>query len=225
MEGGVVLKAGELRGVLSNGMLCDFSELGFADSVIPVKYRDGIWIIDGEYEPGSDLVKTLGLDETVIEFEITPNRPDCLSMVGMAREAAAVFGHRLRMPETDCVRVSDELSSDHIKISIENPELCRRYAGRVVKDVRIGASPWWLQHRLMSAGMRPINNIVDITNYVMLEYGQPIHAFDLRHIRGGEIRVSTAANGEKFTTLDGQERTMTGDMLMIRDAVPSPSPV
>lgn len=218
VEGGVVLKAGELRGVLSNGMLCDFSELGFTDSVIPVKHRDGIWIIDGEYEPGSDLVKTLGLDETVIEFEITPNRPDCLSMVGMAREAAAVFGHKLRMPETDCARVSDEPSSDHIKISIENPELCRRYAGRVVKDVRIGASPLWLQHRLMSAGMRPINNIVDITNYVMLEYGQPIHAFDLRHIRGGEIRVGTAANGEKFTTLDGQERTMTDDMLMIRDA-------
>ena len=218
VEGGEIIRAGELRGLVSNGMMCNCTELGFSDKVVPIKHRDGIWILDGEFVPGTDIIQALELDEAVVDFEITPNRPDCLSMVGMAREAAAVFGTALRYPETNCSKVSAEQTGDHIRVAVDNQDLCRRFTGRVVKDIRIAQSPWWLQHRLISAGMRPINNIVDITNYVMLEYGQPIHAYDLRHIRGGEIRVDTATEGEIFTTLDGQERSLTTDMLMIRDA-------
>lgn len=218
VDGGVVIESGELRGVASDGMLCDCTELGYDVSVIPQRHRDGIWILNGTFEPGADLVKTLELDDTIVEFEITPNRPDCLSMIGMARETAAVFDKALRYPETVCTKESSEQCADYIRISIDNPQLCKRYVGRVVKDVTIQESPWWLQRRLMAAGVRPINNIVDITNYVMLEYGQPIHAFDIRFIRGGEIRIGNATEGERFVTLDGQERNLSKDMLMIRDA-------
>lgn len=218
VEGGEIIRAGELRGLASNGMMCNCTELGFSDKVVPVKHRDGIWILEGDYAPGTGIIQALSLDEATVDFEITPNRPDCLSMIGMARETAAVFGGPLRYPETACGRVSEEKTGDHMQVTVENPALCKRFTGRVVKDIKIGQSPWWLQHRLITAGMRPINNIVDITNYVMLEYGQPIHAYDLRQIRGGQIRVGNAAEGETFVTLDGQERKLSPDMLMIRDA-------
>ena len=217
VEGGVTIHAGQLRGVDSFGMLCSCSELGFDDKVVPVVSREGIWILPDEFTPGQDIVEAMGLKETVVDFEITPNRPDCLSMLGMAREASATFGTPLRYPDTECKKVAPEKSEDYIKISIERPDLCKRYCGRVIKDIKVEQSPWWLQRCLIFSGQRPINNIVDITNFVMLEYGQPLHAFDIRTVRGSHIIVDTAADGEKFTTLDGNERTLTSSMLMIKD--------
>ena len=218
LAGGVKIKKGKLRGVESNGMLCSFSEIGFDDKVIPVDQKDGIWILSGEHTAGEDFIKSMELDETVIDFEITPNRPDCLSIMGMAREAAATFDEKLRYPDTE---VSDTTGNagDYIKVNIESPELCRRYVARIATEVKIGESPWWLQKRLMFAGMRPINNIVDITNYVLLETGHPLHAFDIRTIEKNQIIVKTAKEGDKFTTLDETERTLTEDMLMINDGV------
>ena len=204
---GTVIKRGKLRGVESSGMLCSAKELGYDDKVIPVAHKDGIWILDREYPLGMDIVEALGLAGDVIEFEITPNRPDCLSMVGMAREAAATFGGSVAYPDSKCLSEKGRADS-YISVEIKKPELCNRYVARVVTDVKIEQSPWWLQKRLMYAGMRPINNIVDITNYVMLEYGQPIHAFDIRSIKGSRISVDTADEGEVFTTLDGMERSV-----------------
>lgn len=215
-EGGVTIKAGKLRGVESNGMLCSFGELGFADKVVPVNMRDGIWILGDEYPLGMDFAKALELEDYVIDFEITPNRPDCLSMVGMAREAAATFDEKVRHPETQCGN-EVEKASDYVSVEIKS-DLCKRYIARIVKDVKVQPSPWWLQRRLIHAGMRPINNIVDVTNFVMLEYGQPIHAFDINSVAGRRIVVDTAFDGEKFTTLDGTERTLDDSMLMIHDA-------
>lgn len=219
-EEGEVIEKGTLRGVESNGMLCSASELGYADKVIPVIHREGIWILNSapgtEYTPGMDIVTALGLEDDVIDFEITPNRPDCLSVVGMAREAAAVFGTGLSYPDGVC-REEEGKAKEYIEVEIKNPQLCRRYVARVVTDVKVEQSPWWLQKRLMYAGMRPINNIVDVTNYVMLEYGHPLHAFDIRNIQGGKIIVDNAVDGEEFVTLDGSARKLAADMLVIRD--------
>ena len=218
-EGGVKITKGKLRGVPSYGMLCSCSELGYEDKVVPVVHKDGIWILEGEYEPGADFPEALGLKSAVVDFEITPNRPDCLAMVGMAREASATFGKPFSYPDIDIKEENGEgEAKDHVSVEINNPESCRRYVARVVTDVKVEQSPWWLQKRLMYAGMRPINNIVDITNFVMLEYGQPIHAFDINQVRGGRIIVENAKPGEKFTTLDENERTLQGSMLMIKDA-------
>jgi len=216
-EDGVTIHNGKLRGVDSFGMLCGCSELGFDEKVAPVFSKDGIWILDDSFKAGDDLVEALGLKDAVVDFEITPNRPDCLSMIGMAREASATFKTPLRYPETNCTKLAKEKSADYIKVDVKKPELCKRYCCRVIKDIKIEQSPWWLQRCLMYSGMRPINNIVDITNYVMLEYGQPLHAFDIRTIAGKHIIVDTATEGEKFTTLDGVERTLTASMLTIRD--------
>lgn len=216
-EEGVTIHDGELRGVVSHGMLCSFTELGFPDKAAPMVSKDGIWILEGEWTPGADLVDALQLKEAVVDFEITPNRPDCLSMLGMARESSATFGEELRYPETECKNVAAEKSEDYIKVDIRRPNLCKRYCCRVIKDIKIAQSPWWLQRRLILSGQRPINNIVDITNYVMLEYGQPLHAFDIRTIAGSHIIVDTAAEGEMFTTLDGTERKLSSSMLTIRD--------
>lgn len=215
-EGGVVINAGKLRGVDSYGMLCSFGELGFEDKVVPVNMRDGIWILGGEYPLGMDFAEALELKDQIIDFEITPNRPDCLSMIGMAREAAATFGTKLAYPETQC-KEEEGNAADYIDVEIKS-DLCKRYIARIVKDVKVEDSPWWLQRRLIHAGMRPINNIVDITNFVMLEYGQPLHAFDIKSVAGSKIVVDTAEDGEKFTTLDGTERTLDDKMLMIHDA-------
>ncbi len=218
-EGGVKITKGKLRGVVSNGMLCSAEELGFEDKVVPVAHKDGIWILEGDYEPGSDFAEALGLKQAVVDFEITPNRPDCLAMVGMAREASATFKKPFTYPDTDIKNENGSgESKDYVSVDIRNPENCKRYVARIVTDVKVEQSPWWLQKRLMYAGMRPINNIVDITNFVMLEYGQPIHAFDINQVKGGTIIVENAADGEKFTTLDNNERTLTDDMLLIKDA-------
>ena len=218
-EGGVKITKGKLRGVESFGMLCSASELGFEDKVVPVAHKEGIWILEDEYPLGQDFAEALGLRQSVVDFEITPNRPDCLAMVGMAREASATFGKPFRYPDTAIENENGKgESSDYVSVEIKNPESCKRYVARVVTDVKVEQSPWWLQKRLMYAGMRPINNIVDITNFVMLEYGQPIHAFDINQVRGGKIIVENAQDGETFTTLDENERTLTKDMLLIKDA-------
>ena len=217
VEGGVTITSGKLRGVQSDGMLCGPQELGYDDKVAPMNSKDGIWLLPGNWDDhlGEDFDKALGLEDHVIDFEITPNRPDCLAMVGMAREAAATFGTEMKYPDI-AVEPSDEEASDYIKVDVKS-DLCRRYTAHVIKDVKIEQSPWWLQKRLIAAGMRPINNIVDITNFVMIEYGQPLHAFDIRRLAGQHIIVDTAENGAKFTTLDGTERTLDDTMLMIND--------
>lgn len=215
--GGTKITKGKLRGVESFGMLCSAGELGFDDKVVPVAHKDGIWILEEEYPLGQDFAEALGLKQAVVDFEITPNRPDCLSMTGMAQEAAATFGEKLVYPDTTCVSETDRQTKDFIQVEIKAPELCRRYVARIVTDVKIGQSPWWLQKRLMYAGMRPINNIVDITNFVMLEFGQPIHAYDIRQIEDHKIIVECAQEGETFTTLDNTERTMREGMLLIKD--------
>lgn len=218
VEGGVKITKGKLRGVVSNGMLCGPQELGLDDKVAPYVSKDGIWLLPGNWDEniGEDFDKALDLHDYIIDFEITPNRPDCLSMIGMAREAAATFGEKLSYPDTACEK-TEENAEDYIKVTV-NSDLCKRYTARVIKDVKIEQSPWWLQKRLMAAGMRPINNMVDITNFVMLEYGQPLHAFDIRSIAGSHIVVDTAEDGEKFVTLDGEERALFADTLMIKDS-------
>lgn len=217
VAGGMKIKKGKLRGQESNGMLCSLEELGFESKVIPKNSSEGIYILSGNYETGEDLEAALPelLDE-VIEFEITPNRPDCLSQIGMAREAAATFDVALKNLEHKPTATEGK-ASDFVKISIEANDLCKRYGAAVVRNVKIGESPLWMQHRLMKAGMRPISNIVDITNYVMLEYGQPIHAFDLETLKGSEIIVRRATEGEVLKTLDGNDRTLTAEMLVIAD--------
>lgn len=205
------------RGVDSYGMLCSLKELGFKDSVIPKEYRDGIYILDKEYELGMDIKDVLGLNDQVIEFEITPNRPDCLSIIGMARETAATFDYELQEPD---IRIENEVDdiydyANGIEVETEN---CVRYYSRVIKDVKIGKSPMWMQERLMEAGVRPISNIVDITNFVMLEYGEPLHAFDLDNLQGKKIIVRQALEGEKLTTLDGEERILDTKDIVIADA-------
>ncbi|MEG1583628.1 MAG: phenylalanine--tRNA ligase subunit beta [Anaerovorax sp.] len=217
LPGGISIKKGKLRGIESNGMLCSGAELGFDDKVIPVAQKDGIWILDQAYPLGKNIVEALGLKVQVVDFEITPNRPDCLSMIGMAREAAATFEGKLKYPEDEC-KTEEGKAKDYIQVELKKPDLCRRYTARVVTDVKIKQSPWWMQKCLIFAGMRPINNIVDITNYVMLEYGQPIHAFDIRNVKDAKIIVDTAEEGETFVTLDGVQRALTEDMLLIRDA-------
>jgi phenylalanyl-tRNA synthetase beta chain len=219
LPGGFKIKKTKLFGTMSNGMICSAQELGFEDKAVPVKIRDGIWIMPDAFEAGADAIEALGLDETVIDFEITPNRPDCLSIIGMAREAAAVFGKELRYPDNTAALSADGAgqASDFVDVVIEEPGLCPRYVARVCRDIAIGDSPLWLQKRLMFAGMRPINNIVDITNYVMLEYGHPIHAFDIRQIEERTIVVDTAPEGAVFTTLDEKERRLDADMLLIND--------
>ncbi len=213
---GTKIKKGKLRGVESNGMLCSLAELGFNDSVIPTDVKDGIFIINQECNPGDDIDTALKFSESVIEYEITPNRPDCLSMIGMARESAAVYEKEVKYPKLEVKNTVDDIN-DYINIQINNEELCTRFVARAIKDVTIGPSPWWMQKRLMTAGVRPISNIVDITNYVMLEYGQPLHAYDLEDIAKNTIIVDNASEGQKFTTLDDSERKLTKEMLMIND--------
>ncbi|MBE6903529.1 MAG: phenylalanine--tRNA ligase subunit beta [Ruminococcaceae bacterium] len=210
------IKAGKLRGVVSNGMLCSLSELGLTKNDYPYAIEDGIFIMQEECSIGQDITEVLGLDDTVVEFEITSNRPDCLSVIGLARETAATYNLPLKL-HTPVVKESDGKISDYIDVEVKEPTLCTRYCARVVKNVKIEPSPSWLRARLRSCGVRPINNIVDITNYVMLEYGQPMHAFDYECITGKKINVRCASNGEKMNTLDGVERTLQDSILVIAD--------
>jgi len=216
LPGGIKIKKGKLRGEVSEGMLCSADELGIPKAMVPDEIKDGIWILDKAYPLGQDITETLKLKDEVIEFEITSNRPDCLSVIGMAREVGATLNESVKYPTIEVKEINDK-TENSIAIEIEDKEGCTRYAGRVVKNVKIASSPQWMQQRLISAGVRPINNIVDITNYVMLEYGQPLHAFDLAYIEGSKIIVKRAKEGEVFTTLDGVERKLKSSMTVIAD--------
>ncbi len=214
--GGVKIKSGKLRGVESFGMMCSIEELGSTREMYPEAPEYGIYIFPEDAVVGESAVKALGLDDVVVEYEITSNRVDCYGVLGIAREAAATFNKKFYPPQVT-VKGNDEKTSDYIKVTVEDPELCTRYCARVVKNVKIGPSPKWMQRFLAKNGIRPINNLVDITNYVMEEYGQPMHAYDLDLIEGNEIIVRRASQGEKFVTLDGQEREMDDSVLMICD--------
>ena len=215
-QGGIKIKKGKLRGVESNGMMCSIEELGSSRDMYPEAPEEGIYIFPEDARVGESAVKALGLDDVVVEYEVTSNRVDCFSVVGIAREAAATFNKKF-VPPVVTETGNDEDVNDYVKVSVENTDLCPRYCARVVKNIKIGPSPKWMQRRLASVGIRPINNLVDITNYVMEEYGQPMHAYDLETIAGHQIVVKTAQDGETFTTLDGQERKMDKDVLMICD--------
>ncbi len=216
-EEGIVIKAGKLRGVPSNGMMCSIEELGSTRDFYPEAPENGIYIFPADTEVGADAIALLGLRDTVFEYEVTSNRVDCYSVVGIAREAAATFRKEFNPPVVT-VKGNDEDVNDYIKVSVKDPDLCTRYCARVVKNIKIGPSPEWMQRRLAASGIRPINNLVDITNYVMEEYGQPMHAFDLDTIAGKEIIVRRAKDGDEFQTLDGQMRKMDSEVLMICDA-------
>ena len=214
--GGIEIKKGKLRGVESNGMMCSIEELGSTREMYPEAPEYGIYIFPEDAQVGADAIEALGLHDAVFEYEITSNRVDCYSVIGIAREAAATFGKEFHPPVVTPTG-NDEDVNDYIKVTVKDPDLCPRYCARVVKNIKIEPSPKWMQRRLAAAGIRPINNLVDITNYVMEEYGQPMHAFDYDRIAGHEIIVRRAEDGEKFTTLDGQERTMDHDVVMICD--------
>ena len=216
VEGGIKIKKGKLRGVESDGMMCSIEELGSNREMYPEAPEYGIYIFEEDVEVGADAVEVLGLHDAVFEYEITSNRVDCYSVVGIAREAAATFRKEFKPPVVTKTG-NEEDASDYIKVRVENERLCPRYCARVVKNIKIGPSPKWMQRRLASVGIRPINNLVDITNYVMEEYGQPMHAYDLSTIEDAQIVVRTAEKGEKFVTLDGTERTMDEDVQMICD--------
>ncbi len=214
--GGIKIKKGKLRGVESNGMLCSIEELGSDRNLFPDAPEEGIYIFPEDTEVGADAVAVLGLDDTIVEYEITSNRVDCFSVLGLAREAAATFQKEFCPPETKETGVEGDVN-DYISVEVQEPSLCPRYTARVVKDVKLAPSPAWMQKRLRSHGIRPINNLVDITNYVMEEYGQPMHAFDLDTIAGKKIIVKRAVDGQTFKTLDGQERTLDSSVLTIND--------
>ena len=215
-EDGIKIKKGKLRGVESFGMMCAIEELGSFREFYPDAPENGIYILGDDAQVGEDAVHYLGLDDTVFEYEITNNRVDCYSIIGIAREAAATFRKPFTPPVVTETGNAEDIN-DYVKVDVEATDLCSRYTARLVKNIKLAPSPKWMQLRLASAGIRPINNIVDITNYVMEEYGQPMHAYDYDTLAGGKIVVRRAKDGEKFMTLDGQERTLDSDMLMICD--------
>ena len=216
-EDGIAIKAGKLRGVPSNGMMCSIEELGSDRNMYPEAPELGIYIFKEDVEVGSDAVEALGLRDTVFEYEVTSNRVDCYSVIGIAREAAATFRKPFYPPEVK-VQGNSEKVEDYISVEVQDMDLCPRYCARVCKNIKIGPSPKWMQRRLAASGIRPINNLVDITNYVMEEYGQPMHAYDLDTIAGHKIIVRRAKDGDVFRTLDGQDRNLDSDVLMICDA-------
>ena len=216
-EDGISIKAGKLRGVPSNGMMCSIEELGSDRNFYPEAPEMGIYIFGDDVQVGADAVEELGLRDTVFEYEVTSNRVDCYSVIGIAREAAATFRKPFVLPEVT-VKGNDEKVEDYISVEVQDKELCPRYCARVCKNIKIAPSPKWMQRRLAASGIRPINNLVDITNYVMEEYGQPMHAFDLDTIAGHKIIVRRAKDGDVFRTLDGQDRNLDSDVLMICDA-------
>ena len=216
LPGGIKIKKGKLRGEASHGMLCGAEELGIDEHFVNERSKGGIYILNDmeNIVIGQDIKEFLLINDAIIDFELTANRPDCRSMIGIAREAAVTIGEKLNYPEIEVKACDEDID---FEVKVENPELCPRYSARIVKDVKIAPSPYWMQRRLMEAGVRPINNIVDITNFVMLEQGQPLHAFDLNELTTGKIVVRNAQEGEKFTTLDEVERTLDKDMLVITD--------
>lgn len=216
----VKITKGKLRGIASNGMLCSLGELGLSVHDFPYAIEDGIFILgdDCDKTPGVDLKQAIGFNDTTVEFEITSNRPDCLSVIGLAREASATFNVPLDVKAPEFKGVEGNIN-DMLSVKIHNTDLCKRYMGAIVKNVKIGPSPRWMRERLRASGVRPINNFVDITNFVMLEYGRPMHAFDLRYVEGAQINVRNAKAGETITTLDGETRELSEEMLVIADAV------
>lgn len=220
LPGGVKIKTGQLRGVESQGMMCSIGELELTLADFPNQIEDGIMILPKHYETllGQNVVDVLNLKEDIIEFEITPNRPDCLSVEGLGRETAITLGKEFKNPRVDLTNIDKKDEIEGLKVDIKDADLCYRYTARVVKNVKIGPSPDWMVRRLKAAGVRSINNIVDITNYVMLELGQPMHAFDINSIEGKHITVRRAEVGEKITTLDGEDRVLDNSMLVIADA-------
>lgn len=216
-EDGIAIKTGKLRGVPSNGMMCSIEELGSSKDMYPDAPDNGIYIFPDSVKVGDDAIEVLGLHDTVFEYEITSNRVDCYSILGIAREAAATFDKPFVPPVVEVKEAGDDVNN-YIKVSIEDTDLCTRYCARVCRNIKIGPSPEWMQRRLAASGIRPINNLVDITNYVMEEYGQPMHAYDLSTIAGGQIIVRRAKDGDEFVTLDGQTRKLDNNVLMICDA-------
>jgi len=213
LPGDFKIKKGKLRGVLSEGMFCGAEELTIPSQYVEEHKKDGIYILDNKdsFELGMDVREALEINDALIEFEITSNRPDCRSIIGIAREAAVTLGNEFKYPQ---IKVNE--SDENIDFNVEiQTQLCNRYCARVIKDVKIGPSPYWMQRRLIEAGIRPISNIVDITNYVMIELGQPLHAFDLGQVGATKMVVKCAEEGEKFTTLDGVERTLTSEMIVV----------
>ncbi|MDU3125180.1 MAG: phenylalanine--tRNA ligase subunit beta, partial [Finegoldia magna] len=211
LPGGIVLKEADLKGIMSPGMLTSFEEMGFETSVVDKNSKDGIAVLS-ENEIGETVTEALEINEPIIEFEITPNRPDCLSVLGMAREYAASFGKKIKYPSIE-IKNFDEDINDYVNSVDIQTNKCTRYVARVVKNVKIGDSPQWLKNRLIQSGIRPINNIVDITNFVMLETGQPIHAYDLDKITDKKIIVKESGS-QKFTTLDDVERELSDDIII-----------
>ncbi|MCI8673127.1 MAG: phenylalanine--tRNA ligase subunit beta [Lachnospiraceae bacterium] len=216
-ENGIKIKKGKLRGVVSSGMMCSIEELGSSRDMYPDAPEEGIYIMKEDAPVGADAIELLGLRDTVFEYEITSNRVDCYSILGIAREAAVTFG-KAYCPPKPAATGNEEKASDYIQVEVQDEGLCPRYCARVVKNIKIGPSPEWMKRRLAASGIRPINNLVDITNYVMEEFGQPMHAFDMRNIAGNKIIVRRAADGDEFQTLDGQMRKLDHDVLMICDA-------
>ena len=215
----VKITKGKLRGVASNGMLCSLGELGLSVHDFPYAIEDGIFILgdDCDKTVGKDIHEAIGYNDTTVEFEITSNRPDCLSVIGLARETAATFGTELKVKKPEFKGIDGDIN-DMLKVKIHNTDLCKRYMAGIVKNVKIGPSPRWMRERLRGCGVRPINNFVDITNYVMLEYGRPMHAFDLRYVKDASINIRNAKAGETITTLDGEVRELSEEMLVIADA-------
>lgn len=210
------IKKAKLRGVESSGMICSAKELGINDKLLPKQLQEGIMVLPSDVEVGTEVAELLSLDDEVLELDLTPNRSDCLSMIGTAYEVGAILERSVRLPQAEIHPSSNH--SNPFEVTISAPDLCNHYSACYIRDVKIGNSPLWMQNRLMAAGIRPINNIVDITNYVMLEYGQPLHAFDAQQLTGHRIDVRLANPEEKIVTLDGVERTLTKEMLLITDA-------
>ncbi|GMK41077.1 phenylalanine--tRNA ligase beta subunit [Paenibacillus sp. CCS19] len=217
LPGDLNIKRAKLRGVESQGMICSAKELGINEKLLPKEQQEGILVLPADTPIGQPIGKTLAIDDEVLELDLTPNRSDCLSMLGAAYEVAALTGREVKLPST-AIMDSPEVASDYIKVSIEAKDLCSHYTARYIRGVTIAPSPLWLANRLMAAGIRPINNVVDVTNYVMLEYGQPLHAFDASKVAGGRIVVRLAQEGETLTTLDDQERKLEPQMLVIADS-------
>ena len=216
-ENGIKIKSGKLRGVESHGMMCAIEELGSNRDMYPEAPEDGVYVFQKPVTPGEDAIEALGLHDTVVEYEVTSNRVDCYSILGIAREAAATFRKPFVPPVVE-VKGNDEDVNNYISVEIKDRDLCTRFCARVCKNIKIAPSPEWMQRRLAACGIRPINNLVDITNYVMMEYGQPMHAYDLNNVSGNKIIVRRAKDGDAFQTLDGQVRKLDSEMLMICDA-------
>ncbi|HEY9577947.1 MAG TPA: phenylalanine--tRNA ligase subunit beta, partial [Pseudobacillus sp.] len=214
LPGNFKIKKAKLRGEASNGMICSLQELGIESKLVAKEYAEGIFVFPNDVTPGADALQQLNLDDEVLELGLTPNRSDCLSMIGVAYEVAAILDKEVKLPKIE-VDEAEERTEDWIKVSIDAKEDNPIYIARIVKDVKIGPSPLWMQTRLMAEGIRPHNNVVDITNYILLEYGQPLHAFDYDRLGSKEIAVRRAQDGEKFVTLDNTERTLSSEHLLI----------